>query len=369
MTTYSPSLRLWMGTPFDPAIRAAWGPPLNTNDILIDNAINAQAPISLAGLSSYTVTTANGAPDQARCAVLNFVDTPAGACVVTLPNVPRVGWTINNTTGGFTVTLTAGAGTTAAIPSDGAYHLYVADGSGNMTLPSLTGATSTNVSGSTLTITGNGLIGGNLTVSGTTNVNGLGASSISSVGTIAGLGQITANTSVVVGSGLNPQTSITNIKSTGGSAIFINTVQPQTTQFTALVANLGSLSSNYAAWQFGGTTFGSIVPLGTGGVAYNTTSDQRLKINQGIIEGVGNLIDKLKPRWFTWRDSPDDKPEPGFFAQEVSRVWRWAVTKGTGRASRKNLVPWQMDASKLIPLLVAEIQDLRRRVADLERRP
>ena len=36
MTTYSTSLRLWEGTPGDPAIKNAWGTALNTNDNLIE---------------------------------------------------------------------------------------------------------------------------------------------------------------------------------------------------------------------------------------------------------------------------------------------------------------------------------------------
>ena len=95
---------------------------------------------------------------------------------------------------------------------------------------------------------------------------------------------------------------------------------------------------------------------------------QHRRANAHAVQFVGKLIDRLRPRWFTWRDNPDAEPEPGFFAQEVHKVWRWAVTKGRGRKGRKDFKPWQMDNAKLIPLLVAELQSLRKRVAELEAR-
>lgn len=121
-----------MGQPGDPAIKNAWGTPLNTNDTLIDQAGNAFTFIDLTGLTTYAVTVANGAPDQARSAVLGFVGTLASPCTVTLPNVPRVGWTVNLAAGNQSVTLTTGAGTQAVIPADGAWRLYNADGVGNI---------------------------------------------------------------------------------------------------------------------------------------------------------------------------------------------------------------------------------------------
>lgn len=53
---------------------------------------------------------------------------------MTLPNVPKVGYAINNTTGGFNVILTAGAGATATIPPDGLWYPYWADGATNVFL-------------------------------------------------------------------------------------------------------------------------------------------------------------------------------------------------------------------------------------------
>lgn len=134
MTTFTQSLRLWMGTPLDPSIRGAWGPPLNENQVLIEAAICDTASVDLTGLTTYTLTTANGAPDQARPLIQNYINAIPGNCTVTLPNEPKVGYAINNTTGGHNVILTAGAGAQATIPPDGRWYPYWADGSTNVFL-------------------------------------------------------------------------------------------------------------------------------------------------------------------------------------------------------------------------------------------
>lgn len=146
MTTFTTSLRLALLTPGDPSVKNAWGPPLNTNDILIDSAINGTAIISVAGQTSVTLTVANGAADQSRELVQQFTDAPGGNCTVSIPNVPKYGWAQNNTIGGFNIILTAGAGTDATIPPDRRLYFYSCDGATNVVLPAI-GFGSLNVSG------------------------------------------------------------------------------------------------------------------------------------------------------------------------------------------------------------------------------
>ena len=131
MTGYSTSLRLWEGTPGDPAIKNAWGTALNTNDNLIEAAIIGTATVSVAGQSTYTLSTNNGAADQARPLLQVYTGALTGDCTVTVPNVPKIGYAQNNTTGGHNIILTAGAGTTATIPPGGAWYLWSSDGSTN----------------------------------------------------------------------------------------------------------------------------------------------------------------------------------------------------------------------------------------------
>lgn len=136
-TTFTPSLRLWEGQPGDPAIRNAWGTALNQNQVLLESAILGTAIVNIAGLSNYTLTTANGAADQARPYVQSYTGALTANCTVTLPNVPKIGWAQNSTTGGFSVILTVGAGTTVTIPPDGRWYWFQCDGAANITLPSV----------------------------------------------------------------------------------------------------------------------------------------------------------------------------------------------------------------------------------------
>ena len=116
-----------------------------------------------------------------------------------------------------------------------------------------------------------------------------------------------------------------------------------------------------------GNLRGSITTDGTN-TYYNTTSDATLKIDDGPIDGdrPGGMIDALEPKWFRWQAREDDHPEPGFFAQQVAPVYPWAVTKGQGTRGQQNYRPWQMDAGKLMPVVIAELQALRARVKQLE---
>lgn len=107
-------------------------------------------------------------------------------------------------------------------------------------------------------------------------------------------------------------------------------------------------------------TIGSIRNNSHTSVTYNTTSDAALKTDIVDLPPVGNIIDALRPVRFKWKDHLDLGYQTGFIAQETQTVVPQAVTPGTDQ------IPWQMDFSKLIPLLVAEVRSLRTRVAELE---
>jgi hypothetical protein len=116
------------------------------------------------------------------------------------------------------------------------------------------------------------------------------------------------------------------------------------------------------------TTRGSITYNRGGGlIAYNTTSDRRLKINiQDATIDSGDVIDSIRVREFDWIEPGHDHIEYGFVAQELYESAPQAVTVGdNGEDITKT---WQVDSSKLVPLLVKEIQDLRQRVQELETR-
>jgi hypothetical protein len=129
---------------------------------------------------------------------------------------------------------------------------------------------------------------------------------------------------------------------------------------TATIGHItGSSSSSYfALFNYNGSAIGSITQSGTTAVLYNTTSDQRLKENIADADSASSLIDSLQVRKFDWK-SDNTHQRYGFVAQELVTIAPEAVHQPED--------PEQMmavDYSKLVPMLVKEIQSLRKRLAD-----
>jgi hypothetical protein len=99
---------------------------------------------------------------------------------------------------------------------------------------------------------------------------------------------------------------------------------------------------------------------GAGQVSYNVTSDARLKDNIADAADAGNKVDALQVRQFDWKET-GNHVDYGFIAQELHEVAPQAVSKPEDDEKM-----WSVDYSKLVPMLVKEIQSLRARVAQLE---
>lgn len=125
-----------------------------------------------------------------------------------------------------------------------------------------------------------------------------------------------------------------------------------------------------------GTTIGSITRVTTtDAVAYNTTSDARLKTNVRDFTAAdsGRIIDGLRPRWFDWKNSgPDGIGIVGFIAQEEHAVDPVLARIGAVTVGDDNpytvTKQWAVDSGKLVPILVAEIKSLRARLAIIDGR-
>jgi len=116
----------------------------------------------------------------------------------------------------------------------------------------------------------------------------------------------------------------------------------------------------YAGFAYNGSGIGSITQSGTTAVLYNTTSDQRLKENIVDAPEFGSVIDAIKVRSYDWK-SDQTHQRAGFVAQELVTVAPEAVHQP---ADPEEMMA--VDYSKLVPMLVKEIQSLRARVAALE---
>jgi hypothetical protein len=117
---------------------------------------------------------------------------------------------------------------------------------------------------------------------------------------------------------------------------------------------------SYASFRRTGTVLGSITQVSSTGVAYNTSSDQRLKENIADAEDAGSKVDAIQVRSFDWI-ADGSHQDYGMIAQELQSVAPEAVT---GDADSDEMMG--VDYSKLVPMLVKEIQSLRARVAQLE---
>jgi hypothetical protein len=94
--------------------------------------------------------------------------------------------------------------------------------------------------------------------------------------------------------------------------------------------------------------------------AYNTSSDQRLKENITDASSASDDIDAIQVRQFDWK-ADGSHQKYGMVAQELQSVAPIAVT---GDADSDEMMG--VDYSKLVPMMLKEIQSLRARVAQLE---
>jgi hypothetical protein len=126
-----------------------------------------------------------------------------------------------------------------------------------------------------------------------------------------------------------------------------------------VVQNTNGGSVNLVAFQTGsgnGSTVGSITYNGSI-TLYNTTSDQRLKENIVDAPEFGNVIDAIQVRSYDWKASGNHQ-RAGFIAQELVTVAPEAVHQPTDAEEMM-----AVDYSKLVPMLVKEIQSLRQRLS------
>ena len=142
-----------------------------------------------------------------------------------------------------------------------------------------------------------------------------------------------------------------------------------TTGNTGLDINVNNTGSYFAYFRYNAANVGSITTNGTITV-YNTTSDYRLKTVVGAVSDSGSRIDALQPVEYTWNSNGERTR--GFLAHQFQEVYANSVT-GTKDAVDADGKPvyqaMQASTSEVIADLVAELQSLRARVAQLESKP
>jgi hypothetical protein len=153
-STYSPSLRIQLvetGTEFE-----AWGEPTNNNlGTIIEQAITGVGTVSITNLTSYTLTTANAAVDEARNAVLVFTGNLNANCNVIAPSVEKVYIVSNQTTNNKAVTIKTSGGNGVTL-ANGTNQLIYCNGT------DFNPAIDVNNIIGNLTVSGSQTLGGNL---------------------------------------------------------------------------------------------------------------------------------------------------------------------------------------------------------------
>ena len=126
--------------------------------------------------------------------------------------------------------------------------------------------------------------------------------------------------------------------------------------------NLGPSASGtryFMYFTYNGTNVGSIRG-GPTSTAFTTSSDQRLKENIADADDASSKVDAIQVRQFDWK-ADGSHQDYGMIAQELQAVAPEAVF---GDADSEKMMG--VDYSKLVPMLIKEIQSLRNRVAQLE---
>ena len=130
--------------------------------------------------------------------------------------------------------------------------------------------------------------------------------------------------------------------------------------------NRASTAASSIVLQFrnGGSEVGRISHTNTA-TAYVTSSDYRLKENPTPVTGALDTVAALNPVDFAWKS--DGSAGRGFIAHELQAVVPEAVTGEKDAVDAEGNPEYQgVDASKLVPLLVAAVQELTAKVAALE---
>jgi hypothetical protein len=201
---------------------------------------------------------------------------------------------------------------------------------------------------------GSGTFTGDVTINGTTSMTG----------NLALSGDLTTDLTFsgnTLGLRLNTATYLSTSRITGTSTASLGGT-------AMLESKASSTSTNYH--QFFSDTSGIVGNVKTAGsvTSWNSTSDYRRKENIVPIEDAVEKVKALKPSRFNFKNVPGVVID-GFIAHEVAEVVPMAVDGEKDAVDENGNPEYQsMDASKLIPVLTAALQDALKRIEVLEKK-
>jgi len=131
-------------------------------------------------------------------------------------------------------------------------------------------------------------------------------------------------------------------------------------QYNAMSIQVSSNGNVGASWKNASGSEVGYVQVNASATLYSTSSDERLKENITDADDAGSKIDAIQVRKYDWK-ADGSHQDYGMIAQELQAVAPEAVS---GDADSEEMMG--VDYSKLVPMLIKEIQSLRNRVAQLE---
>ena len=173
-----------------------------------------------------------------------------------------------------------------------------------------------------------------------------------------------------VGIGLTPSGARAYVKNTTASQAGLIVENNVANFSSAIIAHVATSGTRFLVdFRVSGTAGGNqqgTITSGGSGVAYNTSSDYRLKENVSYSFDATTRIKQLKPARFNFITDAD-KTVDGFLAHEVSSIVPEAITGTKDEVNDEGNPVYQgIDQSKLVPLLVKTIQELEARITALE---
>lgn len=172
-SSYTSSLKLTLPQTGD--LIGSWGGVVNTGvTSLVDQAVAGSVTITMTADTNYTLTSTNGASDEARNMFINVVGGPHTLTKnVVCPSVSKLFVVTNDTTGGQAILFKTSAGSGVTIPNGTRATVYC-DGT-NVTAVTMNGTTDTAVSYLTGSLALTSLDAGITTVADTTGFSGYSA--------------------------------------------------------------------------------------------------------------------------------------------------------------------------------------------------
>lgn len=283
----------------------SWGSILNTVLELVDSSLDGIEAVDVAGSApTATLTIADGASAQARSRVLNFTGarTVTNITVTIGPNTAeKIYWVRNSTTGGFSVILAQGSGSTVTI-APGAWALVFLDGAGSGA--GVTTLTSFAMAGSSSGITilqPSAVASGTLTLPAATDtLVGRATTDTLSNKTLA-TPTITTNATVPLVIGGTGTTSTLSLRSTSGAGTTGADIvfQTGTNGSTEAMRISNSGSSNFGKiWTAGPQATGNATLSRGDLVVFGTSSDgAALTWDVQTTAGNASVMARLRPRW------------------------------------------------------------------------